>query len=110
MSQNYGIIGDINATNVSVGDNKNQTYIQNERQYSIETIDEIEHFLEHLERINLMPEKHKKINESGVKLTPRERLISALKSGGETAIDELVLENKYHKIVKSIVKGWLSVG
>ncbi|HAX79118.1 MAG TPA: hypothetical protein DCY88_25650 [Cyanobacteria bacterium UBA11372] len=37
----------------------------------------------------------------------KQRAIAALKDGSETAIDEFVLENKYLKVVKAIVKGWL---
>jgi hypothetical protein len=42
-----------------------------------------------------------------VKPAIKERVIAALKEGGETAIDEFVLDNKYLKVIKSIVKSWM---
>ncbi|MBE9009966.1 hypothetical protein IQ250_07070 [Pseudanabaenaceae cyanobacterium LEGE 13415] len=37
----------------------------------------------------------------------KQRTISALKGAGETAIDEFILENKYLKVAKAAIKGWL---
>jgi hypothetical protein len=37
----------------------------------------------------------------------KKRAIAALKEGGDTAIDEFILENKYLKVVKAVVKGWI---
>jgi uncharacterized protein YqfA (UPF0365 family) len=110
MSQSYAINisgdGKLNAVQVGVGPNVIQTY-SNVSQQEIEIVAEIEQLLKHIEEKNLGLAKHEQANINDVILTPGERLVAALKSGGETAIDELVLENKYHKIIKSIVKGWL---
>jgi hypothetical protein len=38
----------------------------------------------------------------------KQRAIAALLQGGETVIEEFVLENKYLKVGKSILKGWLN--
>jgi hypothetical protein len=35
-------------------------------------------------------------------------VIAALRSRGETAIDELVLEDKYLNVGKAVLKGWIS--
>ncbi|MHC5718229.1 MAG: hypothetical protein ACYTX0_40635 [Nostoc sp.] len=35
---------------------------------------------------------------------------SALQATSETAIDEFILENKYLKIIKAAIKGWLQPG
>ena len=37
----------------------------------------------------------------------KRRVIGALQSSGESAIDEFILENKYLKVVKAAVKGWV---
>jgi len=36
----------------------------------------------------------------------KRRVVGALQAGGETAIDEFVLENKYLKVAKAVMKGW----
>jgi hypothetical protein len=36
------------------------------------------------------------------------RIAIAQQASGETAIDEFILENKYLKVAKAAVKGWLS--
>ncbi|NES97531.1 MAG: hypothetical protein F6K32_20400 [Desertifilum sp. SIO1I2] len=38
----------------------------------------------------------------------KQRTVAALKAGGETALDQLILENKYLKIVKAVIKGWFN--
>ncbi|NCR42430.1 MAG: hypothetical protein GPJ21_23035 [Microcystis aeruginosa W13-11] len=52
------------------------------------------------------PEKVAYINIA-TKPDLKQRAIAALKEGGDTAIDEFILENKYLKVVKAVVKGWL---
>ncbi|WLT37384.1 hypothetical protein NON20_16080 [Synechocystis sp. B12] len=36
------------------------------------------------------------------------RLVSAMKTGGETVIDEFLLGNKFLKVIKSAIKGWMN--
>jgi hypothetical protein len=40
--------------------------------------------------------------------TIKDRAVAALKAGGESAVDEFLLQDKYAKIIKSLVKAWLS--
>lgn len=42
-----------------------------------------------------------------VPTTLKDRVIGALQTGGETALDLFVLENKYIQVVKATIKGWL---
>ena len=37
----------------------------------------------------------------------KRRVSGALKAGGESAIDEFILENKYLEVFKAVCKGWL---
>lgn len=39
----------------------------------------------------------------------KQRLVKALKDGGETAINEFILDNKYGKVAKSVIKSWLAL-
>ncbi|MEO1256537.1 MAG: hypothetical protein AAFY41_16845 [Bacteroidota bacterium] len=39
--------------------------------------------------------------------TLKRKATNALRAGGEAAIDEFVLENKYLKVGKAIVKAWM---
>jgi formylmethanofuran dehydrogenase subunit C len=42
------------------------------------------------------------------KITPtlKTRIIAAVKAFGESCLDEFILENKYLKVVKALIKGW----
>ena len=40
----------------------------------------------------------------------KQRAIAALKAGGDTAIDEFFLENKYLKVGKAVIKAWIESG
>lgn len=40
----------------------------------------------------------------------KRRVSSALRAGGEAAIDEFISDNKYLKVVKAAAKGWLQPG
>ncbi len=46
--------------------------------------------------------------DNGIPITLKERTISAIKAGGESAIDEFILENKYLKVAKSVTKAWIN--
>jgi hypothetical protein len=35
-------------------------------------------------------------------------VIAALRSSGEAAIDDLILEDKYFNVGKAVLKGWIS--
>ncbi|MEH2263799.1 hypothetical protein [Nostoc sp.] len=75
----------------------------------VETAAEIQELLKKLEENNptaTEPEQVAYINIA-TKSDLKKRAIAALKEGGDTAIDEFILENKYLKVVKAVVKGWL---
>ncbi|MDZ7969650.1 MAG: hypothetical protein RM368_32705 [Nostoc sp. DedSLP03] len=50
-----------------------------------------------------------KLDQAHDETTPsfKRRVVGALLAAGETAIDEFVLDNKYLKVAKAAVKGWL---
>ena len=111
MSNFYISGGQIGA----VGDNS-QSHNNTFNQYSQpkQTLDEaaleIQRLLKQLEDANPKATETQKEEYINISVLPdfKDRVVAALKNGGETAIDELVLENKYLKIVKSIIKGWAS--
>lgn len=74
-----------------------------------ETAAEIQELLKQLERSNPTATEPEQVTYINIATKPdlKERAIAALKEGGETAIDEFILENKYLKVIKAVVKGWL---
>ncbi len=85
------------------------TYNTQKHQTLAEAAAEIQRLLKQLEETNptaTEPEQVAYINIA-TKQDLKQRAVAALKSGGEAAIDEFVLENKYLKVVKAVVKGWL---
>ncbi|MCC5599071.1 hypothetical protein [Nostoc favosum] len=40
----------------------------------------------------------------------KRRVVGTLQAGSEAAINEFILENKYLKVAKAAVKGWLQPG
>ncbi len=88
----------------------NQYISQSERQRTlIETANEIQQLLRQLEQTNPLATELEQRAYVNIATSPdlKERAIAALKEGGETAIEEFFLENKYLKVGKSVVKGWL---
>jgi hypothetical protein len=83
--------------------------ISEQKQTLAEAAAEIQRLLKQLEETNptaTEPEQVAYVNV-GTKPELKQRAVAALKAGGETAIDEFFLENKYLKVGKAIVKGWL---
>jgi hypothetical protein len=74
-----------------------------------EAAHEIQSLLKQLEKNNPAATEPEQLAyvQVGTNLDIKKRAIAALKAGGETAIDEFVLENKYLKVVKAIFKAWL---
>jgi hypothetical protein len=70
---------------------------------------EIQELLKHLEQSNPSATEPEQVAYINIATKPdlKKRAIAALKEGGDTAIDEFILENKYLKVVKAVVKGWL---
>jgi len=79
------------------------------KQSLIEAAQEIQNLLKQLEATNPQATEEQQMNyvNSAIPPTLKQRTIAALKEGGETAINEFLMENKYLKVGKSIVKGWL---
>jgi uncharacterized coiled-coil protein SlyX len=74
-----------------------------------ETAAEIQDLLKQLEQSNPSATEPQQVTYINIATKPdiKKRAIAALKEGGDTAIDEFILENKYLKVVKAVVKGWL---
>jgi CHASE3 domain sensor protein len=79
------------------------------KQTLAESAKEIQKLLRQLEETNPSATETQQITYIDIATKPdlKQRTISALKEGGETAIEEFFLENKYLKVGKAIVKGWL---
>ena len=71
---------------------------------------EIQRLLKQLESTNPNATESEKISYVSDKANPgiKSRAVSALAQGSETAFDEFVLENKYLKVGKAVLKGWLN--
>lgn len=84
-------------------------YTSEQRQNLAKAAEEIQNLLKQLEQTNPRPTEKEQIDHIKDNTTPvfQRRAASALKAGGETAIDEFVLENKYLRVVKAIIKGWI---
>jgi hypothetical protein len=74
-----------------------------------EATDEIQELLKQLEKTNPTATETDKITYVNIATKPdlRQRAIAALKEGSNTAIDEFVVDNKYLKVVKAVIQGWL---
>jgi AbiTii len=86
------------------------TFVQSEpKQTLAEAVEEIQELLAKLESINPSATQSEKIAYVNDETTPslKRRTSAALQAFGEAAIDEFVLENKFHKVIKATVKGWL---
>jgi AbiTii len=89
------------------------TFVQSEQKQTLnEAISEIKKLLEHLELINPSATQSEMISYVNDETTPslKRRASAALQACGESIFDEFVLENKYHKVIKATVKGWLQAG
>jgi hypothetical protein len=83
--------------------------ISDQQKTLAEAANEIQQLLKQLEKTNpsaTEPQQAAYIDAS-IQLNLKQRTIAALISGGETAIDEFFLENKYLKVGKAVVKAWL---
>jgi len=87
-------------------------YASPEKQSLAEAAAEIQRLLKQLEETNPSATEAEQIAYVNVAAKPdlKQRAIAALKAGGDTAIDEFFLENKYLKVGKAIVKAWIQPG
>jgi AbiTii len=86
------------------------TFVQSDpRQTLVETASEIQKLLEYFEQTNPSATQSEMISYVNDETTPslKRRASAALEACGESIFDEFVLENKYHKVIKATVKGWL---
>ena len=85
-------------------------FIQSEqKQTLVEAAEEIQNLLRQLEQTNPSATQSEMVAYVNDETTPslKRRTSSALRACGEAAIDEFVLENKFLKVIKATVKGWL---
>ena len=75
-----------------------------------EAATEIQRLLKQLEETNPATDEAEKIAYINIATKPRlkQRVIAALQKGGETAIDEVILEDKYLNVGKAVLKSWIS--
>jgi uncharacterized protein YjbI with pentapeptide repeats len=104
-------IGSLADTIQSGGKQQNvqHIYASESKQSIAEAAQEIQALLEQLESANphATEDQQKAYINSAIQPTLKQRVVAALKEGGEIAIDEFLFENKYLKVVKAVVKGWL---
>ncbi len=88
----------------------NNTFIQSEQKQTLaEAAEEIQRLLVHLEKTNPSATQLEMVEYVNDETTPslKRRTASAIQACGEAAIDEFILENKFLKVAKATVKGWL---
>ena len=75
-----------------------------------EAATEIERLLKQLEATNPATDETEKIAYINIATKPglKQRVIAALRSSGEIAIDNVILEDKYRNVGKAVLKGWIS--
>ena len=87
-----------------------QSNSSNQSKDLAEAAAEIQDLLQQLESTNPNATESEKTIYVSDKANPgvKKRAISALSQGSETAFDEFVLESKYLKVGKAVLKGWLN--
>jgi len=84
-------------------------YAPEQKQTLAEAAAEIQNLLKQLEQTNPSATEAQQIEHINDETTPKfkKRVVGALQATGEAAIDEFVLENKYLKVAKAAIKGWI---
>jgi uncharacterized protein YjbI with pentapeptide repeats len=84
-------------------------YAPEQKQTLAEAAAEIQNLLKQLEQTNPTATEAQQIEHINDETTPKfkKRVVGALQATGEAAIDEFVLENKYLKVAKAAIKGWI---
>lgn len=91
----------------------NNIFIQSEEKKTLaQAAAEIQQLLKQLEDSNPSATEVEKIAYVNDETTPsfKRRVVGALRASSETALDEFILENKYLKVAKAAIKGWLQPG
>lgn len=109
MGDKFENISDSTVVNRSEVDNSFNSNVSEQKKTLAEAVAEIQALLEQLEKTNPTATETEKIAYVNIASKPdlKQRAITALKEGTYTAIDELIVENKYIKVVKAILQGWL---
>lgn len=87
----------------------NTFYHSEQKQTLAASAAEIQKLLKQLEQTNPSATEAQQIEHINDETTPKfkKRVVGALQATGEAAIDEFVLENKYLKVAKAAIKGWI---
>ncbi|MEM7061737.1 MAG: hypothetical protein AAF572_01030 [Cyanobacteria bacterium P01_B01_bin.77] len=91
----------------------NQYIHQSEQKKTLaEAAREIHQLLKQLEQAHPTATELEKVAYVNDETTPsfKRRVAGALQASSESAIDEFILENKYLKVAKAAIKGWLQPG
>jgi len=109
MGDKFENINDSRIVNRSEVNNAFNKNISEEKRTLAEAAKEIQQLLKQLEESNPNATEIEQIAYLEDETTPsfKRRVSGALKAGGESAIDEFILENKYLKVAKAACKGWL---
>jgi len=122
QSSSESFNNDLRGANVAnfanqVSDNARQQanqhiYLSESKKTIAEAAEEIQQLLRQLENTNPTATELEKIAYINDETTPslKRRAAGALQATGETAIDEFILENRYLKVAKAAIKGWLQPG
>lgn len=117
MTENY--TNNLQGANVAnfantVKDNARQQanqhiHLSEEKKTLAEAANEIQQLIQQLEQTNPTATETETIAYINDETKPsfKRRASSALQSLGETAVDEFILDNKYLKVVKAAIKGWV---
>jgi hypothetical protein len=108
MGDKFENINDSTIVNHSQVDNSFNNSTDDEKTLA-EAAAEIQELLKQLEKTNPNATEVDKITYVNIATNPdlKQRAIAALKGGSKTAIDEFIVENKYIKVVKAVIQGWL---
>ena len=100
--------GNVASENYGSQETHHNNYASQEKQTLAEAA-EIQRLLQQLEETNPSANETEQIAYVNLATKPdlKQRAIAALKAGGDTAIDKFLLENKYLKVTKAVIQGWL---
>jgi hypothetical protein len=107
------VVGSVVSTGSVGGDvfvnSVNNIFSSEPKKTLAEAADDIQKLLAQLEETNPNATESQQVAYIEIATKPdlKQRTIAALKEGGETAIEEFFLENKYLKVGKAVIKGWL---
>ncbi len=108
MGDKFENINDSTIVNHSKVDNSFNNSTDEDKTLA-EAAAEIQELLKQLEKTNPTATEVDKITYVNIATKPdlKQRAIAALKEGSNTAIDEFIVDNKYLKVVKAVIQGWL---